>query len=151
MCDVHPARRERENDTVTLHRTLRFTPLAASLVLIGALCACNRHDTTTGNTEPLPPTATLAPPAGATVAPAGGAATTTDNTAMPETTGTDAGTVMDNTAQGTTAGDMSTSRAATPATTGAPPTGTGTSRTDANGNPTSGTNSTDNTNGTKKP
>lgn len=131
------------------HRVLRFTPLAASLLLVGTLGGCNGHDTTSGNTDAIPSTATMAPAAPATVAPAGGAATTTDNTAMPETSGTDAGSVMDNTAKGTTAGDMSTSGGATTST---PATGTtGNTGTDANGNPTSGTNSTDNTNGTKKP
>lgn len=115
--------------TMTTRRlTYRIAPLAAALLFATTLSACGKHDNDangTGNT-----TAANAPadttgagataPNGSTNAPAGGAtATTTDNTAMANTSGTSAGTAMDNTAAGTTTGSMSSSGSATPATTSA--------------------------------
>ncbi|MGN6513430.1 MAG: hypothetical protein ACTHKZ_07680 [Lysobacteraceae bacterium] len=95
--------------------------LLLGLLLAAPLAACHHDnggtDDGTGNTRAARDTAGATAPNGSIDAPAAGdTATTSDNSALSDTSGTAAGTAMDNTAAGSTAGDMSTSGSATPAT-----------------------------------
>jgi putative membrane protein len=114
----------------TIH-ALRIAPLAAALLLGGSLLAgCSKDnadappsDSTAanspvGNTAPATPGATTGMDNGMNDTTGGATATTSDNTAMADTTMAP-GSAMDNTAAGTTVGDMNTPGAATPATTSA--------------------------------
>ncbi|NUS38137.1 MAG: DUF4142 domain-containing protein [Lysobacter sp.] len=104
--------------TITQRTTFRIAPLATALLLATTLAACAKHENE--NTAATAPAATsTAPYASAATQPGGATATTSDNTAMANTSGTSAGTTMGNTAAGTTTGSMSSSGGATPATTSA--------------------------------
>lgn len=94
-----------------MHPVYGIASLAMALAVAGAIAACNRHGTANGagNTEAAAPAVIATPPNGGT---------TVGNTAP---TGAVAGAEMDNTARGTTAGDMSTSGAPpAPASSGMP-------------------------------